>query len=302
MAFPLRYLLTGLAMVAFAGNSLLCRLALERQGMDAASFTLIRLLSGSLMLALLARRPGFRPAADASRTGSWAAALALFTYAICFSAAYASTPAATGALLLFGAVQISLIGHGLWQGERLGRRQVAGLMTALAGLIALLQPGVAAPPATGALLMVTAGMAWATYTVIGRSVSAPVAATGANFLRAVPMGILAVVLLPHGAFAGSVAIGSAVFSGAVTSALGYALWYHLLPRLAAIEAASVQLSVPVMTAVGGSWWLGERLSFPSVIAGAVSLGGIGLIISVPGMQRPRRASNAIDLKLSGDQP
>jgi drug/metabolite transporter (DMT)-like permease len=302
MAFPLRSLLTGMAMVAFAGNSLLCRLALERQGMDAATFTLIRLLSGSVMLALLAGRLGSRSPAATPRTGSWAAALALFTYALCFSAAYATTPAATGALLLFGAVQISLIGHGMWQGERLSRRQVAGLVAALAGLIALLRPGVAAPPATGALLMVTAGMAWATYTVIGRSVSAPVAATGGNFLRAVPMGILAVVLLPHGAAAGSVAIGLAVISGAVTSALGYALWYHLLPRLAAIEAASVQLSVPVMTAVGASCWLGERLSVPSVIAGAVVLGGIGLIISAPGTQRLRTGSNAIDLTLNGDHP
>jgi drug/metabolite transporter (DMT)-like permease len=302
MPFPLRSLLTGLAMVAFAGNSLLCRLALERQGMDAATFTLIRLLSGSLMLALLAGRLGFHAATATPRTGSWAAALALFTYAICFSTAYVNTPAASGALLLFGAVQISLIGHGLWQGESLSRRQVAGLMIALAGLIALLRPGVAAPPATGALLMVTAGMAWATYTVIGRSVSAPVAATGANFLRAVPMGLVAVVLLPHGAATGREAIGTAVISGAVTSALGYALWYHLLPRLAAIEAASVQLSVPVMTAVGASFWLGERLSFPSVIAGAVALGGIGLINSAPGTQRPRRGTNTFDQPINGDQP
>ncbi len=302
MAFPLRSLLTGLAMVAFAGNSLLCRLALQRLGMDPATFTLIRLLSGSLMLALLAGRLGFRPSSDAPRTGSWAAALALFTYAICFSAGYVSTPAASGALLLFGAVQISLIGHGLWQGERLSCRQVAGLMAALSGLMALLRPGVAAPPATGALLMLTAGMAWAAYTVIGRSVSAPVAATGANFLRAAPMGLLAVLLLPHGASGGSEAIGIAIFSGAVTSALGYALWYHLLPQLAAIEAASVQLSVPVVTAVGASCWLGERLSFPSVIAGAVALGGIGLIVSAPGRPRLPGGTPTVFFSIKGDQP
>ncbi len=164
------------------------------------------------------------------------AALALFTYALCFSAAYASTPAATGALLLFGAVQISLIGHGLWQGERLSRRQLAGL------------------------------------------------------------------LLPHGAGAGREAIGIAVISGAVSSALGYALWYQLLPRLAAIEAASVQLSVPVLTAVGAACWLGERLSPPALIAGAVALVGIGLILSAPRPPRSARGTHTFLPFLNRDTP
>jgi drug/metabolite transporter (DMT)-like permease len=145
-------------------------------------------------------------------------------------------------------------------------------------------------------------VAWAVYTVIGRSVSAPVAATGANFLRAVPMGLVAVLLLPHGASAGREAIGIAVVSGAVTSALGYALWYQLLPRLAAIEAASVQLSVPVLTGVGAACWLGERLSLPALIAGAVVLGGIGLILSAPRRPRSARGTHTVLPILNGDTP
>jgi drug/metabolite transporter (DMT)-like permease len=194
--------LAGLSMVAFAGNSLLCRMALRHTGIDAISFTAIRLLSGSLMLTLLVgRRAGGGPGTglrnglrESFRMSSWAGALALFVYALCFSVAYLSTPAASGALLLFGAVQLSMSAWGWWQGERLWRRQIAGLLLALAGLIWLLLPGVSAPPLRGALLMVTAGVAWATYSLLGQSVATPLRSTCGNFLRAVPMALLAMAL------------------------------------------------------------------------------------------------------------
>jgi drug/metabolite transporter (DMT)-like permease len=273
--------MAGLAMTAFAGNSLLCRFALEQKGMDAVSFTLVRLLSGSLMLGLItgSRQPFTQVTIRNAR--SWIGALALFSYGISFSAAYAITPAASGALLLFGTVQIGLLGHGWWQGERLYPLQVAGLVVALAGLIGLLLPGVAAPPAKGAFLMVTAGVAWATYTTMGRSTTLPIEATCRNFLYAVPMGLLARILLPHPMRWNGEGTLASIVSGAVASALGYALWYRLLPQLAAIEAASLQLSVPVLTALGAVLWLGERLPLRSGIAGGVVLGGIALIHATP---------------------
>lgn len=268
--------LVSLAMAAFAGNSLLCRIALRQAGMDAASFTSIRLLAGAAMLMLLARRSRDRPA-DAG-AGNWLSALALFAYAAGFSFAYVSLPAATGALLLFGAVQATMIGHGLWTGERLRNLQIAGLSLALAGLVGLLLPGLAAPPLTGSLLMIGAGVAWGVYSLRGRGAGDPTRVTAGNFLRAVPLALLLSVLTLRGATLDLLGIACALASGAFASGVGYALWYTALPGLNATRAATVQLSVPVLAALGGIVFLGEAVTPRLLLASAAILGGIALVI------------------------
>ena len=270
-----------LAMVAFAGNSLLCRLALGHTGIDAASFTSIRLLSGALALWLLVRLRG----AAVSNAGSWASALALFVYAIAFSLAYTQLTAATGALLLFGTVQLTMIGTGLWRGERLRPLQVVGLLASLAGLLALLLPGLSSPPLAGALLMAAAGVAWGIYSLRGRGTADATAATAGNFLRAVPMGLAVTALALTGAMPSlQVALDLrgvmyAVASGAIASGLGYAVWYTVLPRLTALRASVIQLSVPVIAAIGGSVLIGEPLTLRLALCSLAILGGVALVIA-----------------------
>jgi drug/metabolite transporter (DMT)-like permease len=266
--------LTALAMLAFAGNSLLCRLALKDTGIDAASFTTIRLVSGAAMLWLLMQLRHARRRSG----GSWRSAAALFTYAAAFSFAYVSLPAATGALLLFGAVQSTMIGYGLWRGERLSTVQVAGLVLAFAGLLGLLMPGLSAPPLQGSLLMIAAGVAWGIYSLRGRGATDPAGSTAGNFLRAVPIAIaLSAVMFGHQAVDPAGA-AYAVASGALASGLGYVLWYMVLPALKATAAATVQLSVPVIAAAGGIAFLSEPVTLRLAVAGAAILGGIALVI------------------------
>ncbi|MCX7042326.1 MAG: DMT family transporter [Gammaproteobacteria bacterium] len=268
------FLLTGLALLAFAGNSLLCRIALGPVGMDAASFTAIRLVSGAAMLGLMLRVHG----APGIGGGNWPSALALFTYAAAFSFAYLSLTAATGALLLFGAVQASMIGHGLWKGERFGALQWLGLLLALAGLLGLLLPGLSAPPLVGALLMLSAGVAWAVYSLRGRGTGNPTIVTAGNFLRAAPLGLLLVLPFHADISLNAAGIGYAIASGALASGLGYAVWYAVLPSLPATHAATVQLSVPVVVALGGVAFLGEAPSLRLVLAAIAILGGIALVM------------------------
>ena len=272
---PLRlFMLTTLAMLAFAGNSLLCRLALKHTGIDASSFTIIRLISGALALWLLVRlRPG-----TADGRGSWASALALFVYAAGFSFAYVSLPAATGALLLFGAVQATMIGVGLWRGERLRGGQLIGLMLALAGLVGLLLPGLSAPPLLGALLMLGAGVAWGVYSLRGKGAGDPTRVTAGNFARTLPLAaVLGLVSLSHVTL-DVAGMAYAVASGALSSGMGYAIWYTALPGLKATQAATIQLSVPVLAATGGIVLLGEPLTLRLVLATLAILGGIALVI------------------------
>ncbi|MDB5744598.1 MAG: protein of unknown function transrane [Polaromonas sp.] len=274
---PLRILfLTTGAMAAFAGNSLLCRMALKETGIDAASFTAIRLASGALVLWAVARSTRGAQAGQ----GNWLSALALFAYAACFSFAYVSLPTGTGALLLFGAVQALMIGYGIWSGERLRPLQLAGLALAFGGLAGLLLPGVSAPPLAGSVLMLLAGMSWGVYSLRGKGAGDPTRVTAGNFLRAAPLalGLGLAMLLFRGASLDAAGLWLAVASGALTSGIGYAVWYTVVPALKATTAASVQLSVPVLAALGGIAFLGEQLTLRLVLASLAILGGIALVV------------------------
>ena len=273
--------MTLLALLAFAGNSLLCRLALKHGSIDAASFTSIRIASGAVALWLI-RRVHSR-SGDAA--GSWRSALALFAYAAGFSYAYVSLPAATGALLLFGAVQVTMIGYGLWTGERLRTLQLVGLAIALGGLVGLLLPGLTAPPWRGSVLMLGAGVAWGVYSLRGRRAGDATAVTAGNFLRAVPMAAaLSLATFPWGSVERA-GMGYAIASGALASGAGYAIWYAALPGLKATTAATAQLSVPVLAAAGGIVLLGEPLTPRFLIASAATLVGISLAIFYRALSR-----------------
>lgn len=266
--------LTSLAMAAFACNSLLCRLALKQTRIDAASFTTIRLASGAVMLWLIVR---MRRGGHAG-SGNWPSALALFVYAAGFSFAYLSLPASAGALLLFGAVQATMIGHGIWTGERLLRLQLVGLALALGGLVGLLSPGLSAPPLSGSALMLSAGIAWGIYSLRGKGRGDPVQVTAGNFLRAVPMAAALSAAIHSSAALDRAGLLYAVLSGALASGIGYAIWYTALPSLKATNAATVQLSVPALAALGGIAFLGEPLTLRLVLASIAILGGIALVI------------------------
>ena len=274
MTKPRLIVLTAFAMIPLAANSWLCRAALRDTAIDAASFTSIRLISGALMLWLLVWLTGKARAG----AGNWPSAFALFGYAALFSFAYLSLTAATGALLLFGAVQVTMIALGLRGGERLDGIQIAGVALAFAGLVGLLLPGLSAPPLGGALMMIGAGMAWGVYSVRGKGAGDPIRVTAGNFLLTVPITALLCLLMITEVSLDAIGAGYAVASGALTSALGYALWYRVLPMLRATSAATVQLSVPVIVAIGGVALLGEPITLRLVLASAAVLGGIALVI------------------------
>jgi len=268
------FLLTSLAMIAFASNSLLCRLALKQPAIDPATFTFVRIFSGAIALWLVMRMRGI----SLDKSGNWPSALALFVYAAAFSFAYVGLPAGTGALLLFGAVQVTMILWGFHKGERLDLIQVFGLVIALAGFVLLVFPSLSAPPLIGSMLMVSAGVAWGIYSVRGKVAGDAIAVTTGNFVRAVlfvAAGSLALISHAHIDVAG---IGYAIISGAITSGLGYVIWYSALSGLRTTSAATVQLSVPVLAAAGGILLLGEPITLRYVFASVAVLGGIALVI------------------------
>ncbi|BEP63603.1 DMT family transporter [Variovorax sp. V213] len=274
--------LTAAAMIAFAANSLLCRLALQHQGIDPASFGSIRLVSGALTLALVVRLRA-RPPSPARV--DWLAAAMLFAYVAFFSFAYLSLPAGTGALILFGAVQLTMLGAGLGSGERFGPVAWLGFVLAAGGLVYLVLPGVAAPPLLGAALMAIAGVAWGVYSLRGRGVADPLAATARNFLRAVPLALALSLVFVARAHVDATGIALAVASGALTSGLGYVVWYAALARLSAMQAATVQLSVPLLAAIGGVLLLSEAITPRLAAASVAILGGIAIVLS----QKSRKA-------------
>lgn len=289
-------LLTLSAMVFFASNSLLCRAALGGGLCDATSFTTLRLAGGAVVLALLVRARG-RPN-NPRRDGRLLAAAALFGYAIGFSLAYLRIPAGTGALLLFGTVQVSLLGAGLATGERPRVQEWMGLGLSIVGLLALTAPGLAQPDPLGALLMAGAGVSWAVYTWCGRGVTDAVAATAFNFAAGLPLALVAsgvawlagrgdTPLAPgYALHVSGAGVGLALASGAVASGLGYVIWYASLRRLTATQASLVQLSVPPLAALGGVALLGEALTPRLALASATILGGIALAVTA--RQKARR--------------
>ncbi len=266
---------TALALLAFAGNSLLCRLALRSTTLDPASFTSIRLLSAAVTLSALV----YLQRKERPTKGDWPSGLALFAYAAAFSLAYVNLTAGTGALLLFGAVQITMISAGYVRGERLSSFQILGLAMACAGLIWLVLPGLSAPPLQSSVLMVLAGVAWGIYSLRGGGATDPLNVTAGNFLRTVPMtAALSAVMLSSLSFNSSGAL-LAIASGAVTSGLGYAIWYGVLPRLKAANAATLQLSVPVIAAVAAILLLGEQPNLRLAMASVTIIFGIWLVIN-----------------------
>ena len=274
-------LLTALAMLAFAGNSLLCRLALKGTTIDAGTFTLARVAAAAavLWLIVMARRQAGRNGAGAMVLGgNWVSALALFCYAAAFSFAYERLSAGSGALLLFAAVQATMIGYGLYTGEPLRPQQWVGLALALTGLVWLMLPSLATPPLASSLLMIAAGIAWGVYSLRGKRVADPVETTAGNFVRAVPMALALVAAIQAQRSMDGTGLAYAVVSGALTSGLGYVIWYTAVPRLRAATAATVQLSVPVIAAVGGIALLGETLTLRLALSAAAVLGGIALVI------------------------
>jgi drug/metabolite transporter (DMT)-like permease len=297
------FILTLLAMIAFASNSLLCRGALKESSIDPATFTFVRIFSGALMLWLVmsVRRmltinttatplvdsfSNSAPVTDCSslRYGNWISAVALFAYAAGFSFAYISLSAGTGALLLFGAVQATMILRGLHKGERLNTIQIVGFMVAVAGLVVLVFPGLSAPPLIGSILMLGAGLAWGIYSLRGKGERNPASVTTGNFVRAVPFAVaLSIIFLPWTNYS-LAGITYAITSGAVTSGLGYVIWYSALPGLKTASAATVQLSVPVLAATGGILLLGEPITLRYVLASVAVLSGIALVVATPHYQ------------------
>jgi len=277
---PRSALLTVVAMLAFAANSLLCRLALGQGMIDAASFASLRMISGAVMLVaiVLLRRRKVR-----GSTASWRSASMLFLYMACFSFAYLSLGAGTGALILFGAVQLTMFVVALRGGEHFSGISWAGLALAVLGLIYLVSPGLHAPDPWGALLMAVAGLAWGLYSLLGRRATDPLEATARNFVYAVPLVLLVSLagwlVAPDAVLATSRGVMLAIASGALASGCGYVVWYAVLPSLPATRAATVQLSVPALAALGGVLLLSEELTWRLVLATVATLGGVGLVLA-----------------------
>lgn len=272
-------LFTALALVAFAANSVLCRLALGALDIDAASFTAVRLISAALTLLLIVTviHRGFTRTIWA-RSGSVKGALALFVYAAAFSFAYVQLSTATGALILFGSVQLTMILTSLVRGQRLHGVEWLGLAIAFTGFVYLVLPGLVTPSVTGFVLMMLSGVAWGFYTLNGRQSSAPILDTAGNFLRAAVLGALLFAPFIDTARITPTGFWLAVASGALASGIGYCLWYAALPALSSIQAGVWQLTVPLIAALGGIVFVGESLSPRLLVAAALLLGGIALVL------------------------
>jgi drug/metabolite transporter (DMT)-like permease len=267
---------TSAAMLAFAGNSIICRMALADEAIDPASFTALRLVSGAVALLLIVAGSGGDR--KVFRHGSWPSALMLFLYAIGFSYAYIDLDAGTGALILFGFVQGTMIAMAIAAGNRPQAVEWLGWLVATAGLVWLLLPGAAAPSIGGAALMAIAGIAWGVYSIRGKVESDALGATAANFARSVPIVLIIFVVGLDQLFLTPRGVLLALISGALTSGIGYVIWYAALNYLSSIQAALVQLSVPAIAAAGGIMLLAEPLSLRLVVAGTLILGGISLAL------------------------
>jgi len=274
---------TFIAMIAFAGNSVLCRLALSDNENDPIAFTLLRLISGAIVLML------WVVAVDRSKTnvfnsGSWQGGIALFGYAITFSLAYLYLDTATGALVLFATVQLSILLISLFKGERMTKVATIGLVFAFSGFLWLMLPGANQPNVEGLALMLLSGLSWAGYTIIGKYVKSPLIATQGNFLKATMLAFITLIWFIE--FDGLTRAGVvlAIASGALASGAGYAIWYSAVKGLSHLSSGIVQLSVPVIAAIGGVLFVGEAISLELLIVSGIILGGIALVVhqSAPG--------------------
>ena len=287
MSLPALWSLTALAMLAFAANSLFCRMALVGGHIDPASFVVVRLVSGALALALIfyLRSRARRERVSDGNSGSWSAAIALFVYAAGFAFAYVALDTGTGALILFAAVQLGMLGAGLWSGERFGVDQWCGLAIALVGVVVLLAPSATRPEPGAALMMTVAGLAWAYYSLAGRSSRSALAFTRGNFIRSGALCVPLLIVCWSQLNADLTGVLLALASGALASGVGYALWYAVLPSLAALTASGVQLSVPVLAALMGVLVLAEPITLSLLIASVAVLSGIALVIRGRGASR-----------------
>lgn len=276
--------LTAVAMLAFAANSLLCRLALGRELIDAASFASIRVISGAVTLSLIMLVRG----RFGGPWANWRAVTSLFGYMVLFSFAYLSLSVGTGALVLFGTVQLTMFSFALREGERFTWLSWAGLAAAVLGLIYLVSPGVTAPDPLGAILMAGAGISWGFYSLLGRGAADPLAATAGNFLYSVPLVLIVNLFFLHDVSVSSHGFILAVVSGAVASGCGYVIWYAALSGLTATRAATVQLSVPVIAAFGGVAMISEAVTLRLLLGSALTLGGVAIVLA----QRAAKASQS----------
>lgn len=278
------FLITTLVMIAFAANSVLGRLGLIGTDIGAGSFALIRVISGAAVLLLICTLQSKRV------TGTWAGGIALLAYAAFFSYAYIALSAGMGAIILFALVQLTMLGWGLFQGERLSTLQWAGFVVAIAALVWLVSPSIEAPPLLATAAMAIAGMGWGAYSLLGRGVSDPTAATAGNFLRASALGLpilaLAISFAPE-PLPPTYGILIAVVSGAVTSGLGYVIWYSVVKQLSASRAGIAQLSVPAIAAIGGVLFLSEPITLRFALSTLAILGGVGLAVltAAPGSSK-----------------
>jgi drug/metabolite transporter (DMT)-like permease len=267
---------TTAAMVAFASNSILCRLALRPPEIDAVSFTVVRLVSGAATLLLISLISGRRR--TASNRGDWSSGGALYVYAITFSLAYVSLDVGTGALILFALVQATMIVWGVFRGERPGPLQWIGLAVALGGLVYLVSPGLSAPSPIGSAMMAAAGVAWGVYSLRGRTAVDPIVSTTDNFVRSAPLAVVTAAVLFSRIDVSADGVALAIASGSLASGIGYVVWYTALRRLTTTRAATVQLTVPAIAAAGGVALLGESVSLRLVVSAALILGGVGLTL------------------------
>lgn len=274
-----------LAMMAFAANSVLCRLALAGQHIDPMTFSLIRVASGAVVLLGL-----FLYSSSSQTKVQWSLKNAFFlaVYILAFSYAYLQIDAGIGALLLFGVVQLTMVLYGYWQGEQIGMYRGIGLCIALAGISVLLLPGTHAPDWGYALIMAISGLAWAGYSIAGRNMMQPIGSTLANFMLAVPMVLLANILLAQERYIDLQGWILAVLSGGVTSSGAYVLWYAILKHIDRVTASTVQLSVPCLAIIGGSLFVNEAVTGRVILSSVMVLFGILLVIYV----RPQKAKNA----------
>lgn len=270
--------MAALAMLAFAANSVIARLALSEHGIDPGSFTLLRLIAGAIVLAIIVSLSPRGKLHEVRISGSWTSAALLMIYAVTFSYAYVSLGAATGALVLFAIVQSVMFGAAVRSGERLGIAGMIGLFLALAGLIALLGPTASRPNPTGVLLMSIAGVSWAGYTLRGRGVDRAVLVSAGNFLRSIPLALtlwLSMLLLHQGTIhADANGLALAILSGGLTSGVGYAIWYTVLPSLTRTQSGIVQLAPAPLATLGGLALLGEPITTNILIASLFILSGV----------------------------